>query len=211
MLRAYVGRVFGLRQGRILQILQRSEARLRGTVQPASTDEAPVDFASRAERLLCQEIIASGRAVGHADAAQPVPYATIFPGGPTDNDVTAPAATGSPFPKRKPGPNRIEEHRRFADHAQRVFGRNLPTLPPRLFQEFAKAIDADPGIIPPPSYDTFAEYLTPRLPEGIDRKRAILARTTRDQAFRTLIKNRLKRLPAAELEALMRPPGDAED
>ena len=108
MLRAHVGRAFGLRKGRILQILERSEARIGGTVQPASTDEASVDFASRAERLLCQEIIASGRAVGHADAAQPVPYATIFPGGPTDNDVTAPAATGSivaaQIRKQRPGP-----------------------------------------------------------------------------------------------------------
>jgi hypothetical protein len=211
MLRAHVGRAFGLRKGRILQILERSEARLGGTVQPACTDATFVDFASRVEGLLYQEIVASRRDVGHADTVQSVPYVVIFPEDHTGDDITAPAATGSPFPKGRPGPRRVEEHRRFARLARKVFGDDLPTLPPKLFLDFAEAIDADPGIIPPPNYDTFAEYLTPRLPEGTDRKRAVLARTTREQAFRTLIKNRLKRLPAAELEALMRPPGDAED
>jgi hypothetical protein len=87
----------------------------------------------------------------------------------------------------------------------------LPTLPPKLFLDFAKAIDADPEIIPPPNYDTFAEYLAPKVPVVKNRKGEILERKIREQAFRTLIKNRLKRLPAAELAALMRPPGDAED
>ena len=206
MLRAYVGRAFGLRQGRILPILQRSEARLRGTVQPASTDAAFMDFTSLGERMLCNEIVASRRDVGHADRVQPVPYVVIFPEDHTDKEVAAPAATGSPFPKGKPGPNRVEEHRRFARHAQNVFGDDLPTLPPKLFLDFAKAIDADPEIIPPPNYDTFAEYLAPRVPVVKNRKGAILARKTREQAFRTLIKNRLKSLRAAELEALMRPP-----
>jgi len=105
MLRAYVGRAFGLRQGRILPILQRSEARLRGTVQPASTDAACMDFTSLGERLLCNEIVASRRDVGHADRVQPVPYVVIFSGDHTGNDVAAPAATASPFPKGKPGPN----------------------------------------------------------------------------------------------------------
>src|ERR1039458_881292 len=95
MLRAHVGRAFGLRKGRILQILERSEARLGGTVQPACTDATFVDFASRVEGLLYQEIIASGRAVGHADAAQPVPYVVIFPEDHTDKEVAAPAATAS--------------------------------------------------------------------------------------------------------------------
>ena len=206
MLRAHVGRAFGLRKGRILQILERSEARLGGTVQPACTDATFVDFASRVERLLCQEIIASGRAVGHADAAQPVPYATIFPGGPTDNDVTAPAATGSPFPKGKPGPNRVVEHRRLARHARKVFGDDLPTLPSRFFQDLVEVVDADSEILPPPGYRSFAEYLAPIVPEGSTRKGAILARKIKEQKFRRLIKNRLKRLPAAELAALMRPP-----
>ena len=206
MLRAYVGRAFGLRQGRLLPILQRSEARLRGTVQPASTDAAFMDFTSHMERLLCNEIVASRRDVGHADTVQRVPYVVISPGDHTDNGLAAPAATGSPFPKGKPGPNRVEEHRRFARHAQNVFGGDLPTLPPKLLLDFAKAIDADPEIIPPPSYDTFAEYLAPKVPVVKNRKRAILARKTREQAFRTLIKNRLKSLRAAELEALMRPP-----
>src|ERR1019366_4745809 len=129
MLRAYVGRAFGLRQGRILPILQRSEARLRGTV----TDAALVDFASRVDRPLRDEIIAVGCDVRHADTVQPVPSVAIFPPANTGNDVAAPAATGSPFPKGKPGPNRVEEHRRFARHAQNVFGDDLPTLPPKLF------------------------------------------------------------------------------
>ena len=205
-MRAHIGRTMDVRKGIILRIIQRSAARLGGIEQLASTDEAFVDFASRVERLLCQEIIASGRAVGHADAAQPVPYVVIFPEDHTDKEVAAPAATASPFPKGKPGPNRVEEHRRFARHAQNVFGDDLPTLPPKLFLDFAKAIDADPEIIPPPNYDTFAEYLAPRVPVVTNRKGAILARKTREQAFRTLIKNRLKSLRAAELEALMRPP-----
>jgi hypothetical protein len=158
------------------------------------------------DRPLRDEIIAVGCDVRHADTVQPVPSVAIFPPANTGNDVAAPAATGSPFPKGKPGPNRVEEHRRFARHAQNVFGDDLPTLPPKLFLDFAKAIDADPEIIPPPNYDTFAEYLAPRVPVVTNRKGAILARKTREQAFRTLIKNRLKSLRAAELEALMRPP-----
>jgi hypothetical protein len=147
-----------------------------------------MDFTSLGERLLCNEIVASRRDVGHADRVQPVPYVVIFSGDHTGNDVAAPAATGSPFPKGKPGPNRVEEHRRFARHAQNVFGGDLPTLPPKLLLDFAKAIDADPEIIPPPSYDTFAEYLAPKVPVVKNRKRAILARKTREQAFRTLVK-----------------------
>jgi hypothetical protein len=205
MLRAYVGRTTDLRKEIVLRILQRLAARFGRVEQLASTDEAFVDFASRVERLLCQEITASGRDVGHADRVQPVPYVVIFSGDHTDKEVAAPAATASPFPKGKPGPNRVEEHRRFARHAQKVFGDDLSTLPPKLFLDFAKALDADPEIILPPSYDSFAAYLTPRVSEGTDRKRAMLARTTREQAFRTLIKNRLKSLRAAELEALMRP------
>lgn len=205
-MRAHVGRTMDVRKGIILRIIQRSAARLGGIEQPASTDAAFMDFASRVERLLYQEIVASRCDVGHADTVQPVPYVVIFPGDHTDNGLAAPAATGSPFPKGKPGPNRVEEHRRFARHAQNVFGDDLPTLPPKLFLAFAKAIDADPEIIPPPSYDTFAEYLAPKVPVVKSRKGAILARKTREQAFRTLIKNRLKSLPAAELEALMRAP-----
>ena len=108
MLRAYVGRAFGLRQGRILPILQRSEARLRGTVQPASTDAAFMDFTSLGERMLCNEIVASRRDVGHADRVQPVPYVVIFPEDHTDKEVAAPAATASlvavQIRKQRPGP-----------------------------------------------------------------------------------------------------------
>ena len=206
MLRAYVGRTTGLRKERILQILERSEARLGGTVRPAVADAALVDFASRVERLLCQEIIAAGRSVGLADPAQPVPYVVISPEGQTDSKLEAPAATGSPFPKGKPGPNRVVEHRRLARHARKVFGDDLPTLPSRFFQDLVEVLDADSEILPPPGYRSFAEYLAPRAPEGSTRKGAILARKIKEQKFRRLIKNRLKRLPAAELAALMRPP-----
>ena len=67
MMRAHIGRTMDVRKGIILRIIQRSAARLGGIEQLASTDEAFVDFASRVERLLCQEIIASGRSVGHAE------------------------------------------------------------------------------------------------------------------------------------------------
>ena len=205
-MRAHVGRTMGVRKGIILRITQRAAARLGGIEQVASTDEAFVDFASLVERLLCDEIVAYRRDVGHADTVQPMPYVVIFPGDHTGNDVAAPAATGAPFPKGKPGPKRVEEHRRFAKHAQRVFGDDLPTLPPNFFQDFAAALDADAEIIPPPNYDTFAEYLAPTVPVVKNRTGAILARKTREQAFRTLIKNRLKSLRAGELEALMRRP-----
>lgn len=108
MLRAHVGRAFGLRKGRILQILERSEARLGGTVQPACTDATFVDFASRVERLLCNEIIASRCNVGHPDTVQSVPYVVIFPEDQIGDDTTAPAATGSlaaaQIGKQRPGP-----------------------------------------------------------------------------------------------------------
>jgi hypothetical protein len=107
-MRAHIGRTMDVRKGIILRIIQRSAARLGGIEQLASTDEAFVDFASRVERLLCQEIIASGRAVGHADAAQPVPYVVIFPEDHTDKEVAAPAATASlvavQIRKQRPGP-----------------------------------------------------------------------------------------------------------
>src|ERR1035441_6444432 len=116
MLRAHVGRAFGLRKGRILQILERSEARLGGTVQPACTDATFVDFASRVEGLLYQEIVASRRDVGHADTVQSVPYVVIFPEDHTGDDITAPAATGSlvaaRIRKQRPGP-KPEDHTRF--------------------------------------------------------------------------------------------------
>jgi hypothetical protein len=108
MLRAHVGRAFGLRKGRILQILERSEARLGGTVQPACTDAIFVDFASLVKRLLYQEIVASRRDVGHADTVPSVPYVVIFPEDHTGDDITAPAATGSivaaQIRKQRPGP-----------------------------------------------------------------------------------------------------------
>jgi hypothetical protein len=46
MMRVNVGAAFDLRQGRIVQILQRSEARLGGTVQIASAGAAFMDLAS---------------------------------------------------------------------------------------------------------------------------------------------------------------------
>jgi hypothetical protein len=198
-MKGYVGRAFDLQEGRILRVL----GRLRGSAPTASTDAAFADLASRVLRLLCQETIAAGRNMEHADTAQPVSYAVIIS---DTTDFAAPAPTGPPFAKGKPGPNRIEEHRRFAKHAKRVFGADLPTLPAKCFPDFAKALDADPGIIPPPSYDTFAAYLAPKMREGANRKAEILARQTREKEVRRLIKNRLKRLPAAELRALMNPP-----
>ena len=116
MLRAYVGRAFGLRQGRVLPILQRSEARLRGTVQPASTDAALMDIASRVDRPLRDEIIAVGCEVRHADTVQPVPSVAISPGDQTDNKLAAPAATGSlvavQIRKQRPGP-KPDDHLKF--------------------------------------------------------------------------------------------------
>ena len=112
MLRAYVGRITGLRKERILPILQRSEARLRGTV----TDAAFVDFASRVGRPLRDEIIAVGWNVRHADAVQPVPSVATFPPANPDNDITAPAATGhlvaARIRKQRPGP-KPEDHTEF--------------------------------------------------------------------------------------------------
>jgi hypothetical protein len=74
-------------------------------MQLASTDAAFVDFATRVETLLRQEMIESGRNVEHADTAQHVPYVVIF----SDNaDFAEPAATGSlvaaRISKQRPGP-----------------------------------------------------------------------------------------------------------
>src|ERR1017187_3852930 len=77
MMRAHVGRTMGVRKGIILRITQRAAARLGGIEQVASTDEAFVDFASLVERLLCDEIVAYRRDVGHADTVQPMPYVVI--------------------------------------------------------------------------------------------------------------------------------------
>jgi hypothetical protein len=108
MLRAYIGRTFGLRNARILQFLQRSEARLGGTVQPFASAAAFMDCTSQVDRLLCNEIVVSRRDVGHADTAQPVPHGVIFPAAHPDDDVAAPAVTGSlvaaKIRRQRPGP-----------------------------------------------------------------------------------------------------------
>ena len=166
------------------------------------------DFESLQE--LFDRIIVFPVEAGQAHIQQPSNNGTISKEH-TDHKVVVPAASKPSFPRGKPGPNRVEEHRRFARHAQEVFGDDLPTLPPKLYLRFVMAIDADPEIIPPPGYPSFAAYLAPRVPEASTLKGKLMARKSRETEFRRLIKNRLKSLPAGELAALIGPIGDAED
>jgi hypothetical protein len=111
-----------------------------------------------------------------------------------------PTATAPLRLKGKPGPNRIDEHRKLAEHARAVFGKDLPDLPPIYYLRLAERLDSDDCITPPLNFDSFDAYLTPKL-EGVKTRRGqIRARKSREREFRRLIINRLKRLP--EFEAL---------
>jgi hypothetical protein len=116
MMSAYVGRGTDLRKKIVLRIMQRLAARLGRVEESASADAAFIDFASRVDRLLGDEMIAVGRDARHADREPILPYVVILPAANPDNDIAAPAATGSlvaaRIRKQRPGP-KPEDHTKF--------------------------------------------------------------------------------------------------